>query len=115
MKSDSTQLAAGRAARRCSASDFQREYLGILPQVTDRMRWLIELATEYHTKTEAYDCTVCTGPVRDGGIMPATSQQHSLINCHAQAVHRELFGKARDLGFTADEWRKALRRALRQT
>ena len=111
---ETAQLAAGRAARLCSASDFRQEYLGILPEETARERWLVDLAKEYHARTEAYDRAICTGPILHGGIMPETPHQHRAIQRNALAIHRELYEKARDLGFTGVEWQKALRVALRE-
>ena len=93
---------------------MSKEYLGILPEEPARERWLVDLAKEYHTRTEAYDRNVCTGPILRGGIMPETPHQHRAIQRNATAVHRELFEKARQLGYTGIEWRKALHMALRE-
>lgn len=98
----------------CSASVFQQEYLGMFPQESARDRWLIDLAKEYHTRTEAYDRSICTGPILHGGIIPETPHQHRAIHRNATAVHRELFETARQLGYTGVEWRKALHSALRE-
>ena len=86
----------------------------MFPQESARDRWLIDLAKEYHTRTEAYDRAICTGPILHGGIMPETPHQHRAIQRNALAIHRELFGKARNLGFTGIEWQKALRVSLRE-
>jgi hypothetical protein len=51
---------------------------------------LRELAREYHERTEAYDRSVCTGPIDRGRIMPANSDQFSAINKHAKMVREEL-------------------------
>jgi hypothetical protein len=39
-------------------------------QSTARELKCLELAERYHRETEAYDRTVCTGPIRDGSVMP---------------------------------------------
>jgi len=97
-----------------SASDFHQEYRGIFQYETARDRWLIDLAKEYHTRTEDYDRAICTGPILHGGIMPETPHQHRAIQRNALAIHRDLFEKARNLGYTGIEWQKALRVALRE-
>ena len=86
----------------------------MFPRESARDRWLIDLAKEYHTRTEAYDRAICTGPILHGGIMPETPHQHRAIQRNALAIHRELLEKARNLGFTGIEWQKALRVALRE-
>ncbi|MGJ3439628.1 hypothetical protein AAZU54_06465 [Pseudomonas sp. Je.1.5.c] len=45
---------------------------------------LAEAAGRYVQATEAYDLTVCTGPNRNGEILPATSLELGRINQHAQ-------------------------------
>lgn len=47
---------------------------------SERDRCLCELAKRYHEVTEAYDRTVCTGPIRDGSILPANPDEMVLIN-----------------------------------
>lgn len=54
------------------------------------------LAVEYYRRTEAYDRTVCTGPIRDGSILPATHHELAQINRHAAAVRRELEARCGD-------------------
>lgn len=49
-----------------------------------------DLAVEYYRRTEAYDRSVCTGPVRDGEILPSSHHELALINRNALAVLREL-------------------------
>lgn len=50
---------------------------------------LDDLADEYHRRCEAYDRIVCTGPIRNGEILPASSQELDRINRHAHMVRRE--------------------------
>lgn len=51
--------------------------------LTESERRLSAAAEQYIAETEAYDRTVCTGPIRHGSIMPATSHEHSLVNRNA--------------------------------
>ena len=88
--------------------EFQREYLGIPLELTSEEKRLYELAREYHERTEAYDRTVCTGPVRCGGIMPADCEQRSLVNRNARNIYDELGVEAANLGFKPKQWRKAV-------
>lgn len=63
---------------------------------------LFAAAEKYVVDTEAFDRTVCTGPIIRGSIMPATSIQRFLINRNARKIFGELL--ARNAGhFTAKE------------
>jgi hypothetical protein len=64
---------------------------------------LYDLAEEYHQRTEQYDRTICTGPIRHGGIIPWTAEQRAAINRHAKKVLKEMVLRARCLGFSAKE------------
>jgi hypothetical protein len=89
--------------------EFRNQYLGE-PKPTDHR--LLDLAREYYRRTEAYDRTVCTGPMTRDGIMPATYRERGLINHHAGIVLSELRKQAERQGFTKDEFRSAMRLAL---
>jgi len=69
---------------------------------------LFTLAAEYHERTEAYDRTVCTGPIVRGGIMPATAYERVAINRHAAIVRAELLACALRLGYTNEQFQKAI-------
>lgn len=45
---------------------------------------MTELACRYHRETEAYDKTVCTGPVVAGVIYPLNRKELCLVNINAQ-------------------------------
>jgi len=79
-------------------SDFEQEW-----QPSARDKRLHELATRYHTECEAYDRTVCTGPIRHGEIMPASGQELSLVNGNAHRVRRQLLTDCRQDGISAEE------------
>jgi hypothetical protein len=68
------------------------------------------LAREYYARAEAYDRTVCTGPIRDGSIMPANWREQSLINRHATNLLRELNERAERLGYTRRDLHQAMRK-----
>lgn len=51
---------------------------------TESERRLSAAAEKYVVETEAYDRSVCTGPIRHGGIMPATSREIVLVNRNAK-------------------------------
>lgn len=61
---------------------FANLYLGVFTP-TESERRLSAAAEQYIEETEAYDRTVCTGPIKHGTIMPATSREHSLVNRNA--------------------------------
>jgi len=60
---------------------------------------LFELAYEYHNLTETYDRSVCTGPIRDGSVLPATDRERHLIEKHARSVREVTRRKAEEMGF----------------
>jgi hypothetical protein len=69
---------------------------------------LFSLARAYHERTEAYDRTVCTGPIGRDGILPATPREMGLINRNASIVMREILNEGQMLGFTLAELRRAI-------
>ncbi|BCB23186.1 hypothetical protein KNT66_gp14 [Burkholderia phage FLC5] len=69
---------------------------------------LDELAAEYHERCEAYDRLVCTGPIKHGSIMPATTRELHLIGRHARDVRHELTKRAELAGYTSQQLTKAI-------
>lgn len=92
----------------CCAS-FEREYLGMPYTPTKEEIRLRELAQEYHKTCEDYDRTVCTGPIQNGAIMPATGAEVSAVSRHAQAVRDGLWKHVAPLGFSRQQWMEAIR------
>lgn len=72
---------------------------------------LMGLAKQYYEETEAFDRTVCTGPIRKGVILPATPNEHSLVNRNARMLNAKLEARAAALGFTRSDWLQARKRA----
>jgi hypothetical protein len=64
---------------------------------------LHELAVEYHSRCEAYDRTVCSGPVIDGSIMPGDYREHGLIAHHADKVRTEIVRRGNEMGFSKSD------------
>ncbi len=91
----------------CCAS-FEREYLGMPYTPSKEEIRLRELAEEYHKTCEDYDRTICTGPIKDGAILPATGEEAAAINRHATAVRNGLFRRAQELGFDRQQWMEAI-------
>ena len=85
---------------------FRNEYLGIPweAQVPDRERYLRSLAEEYHQRCDKYDRKVCTGPIENGSIRPASSEEMSKSWENARAVRAALWEKVKPLRFTWSEW-----------
>ena len=50
----------------------------------------LRLAKQYHSETEAFDRSICSGPVVDGSIRPIGSRESTLINRHAAQVRRRI-------------------------
>lgn len=66
------------------------------------------LAKRYHETCEAYDLTVCTGPVVDGSVMPVSSAERMLVNQNAYRVLRQLQEEAERLGISNQQLHKAI-------
>lgn len=75
---------------------------------TERDRKMDELAKRYHTECEAYDRTVCTGPVCHGSIMPATYREMALVNLNARSVRKRIEEEARVECITREELAQAI-------
>lgn len=91
-----------------SASDFKKQYL----QDWDvaRASKLYAFAKEYHDRCEAYDRTVCTGPIGRDGIMPANHAELGTINRNAHEVLRDVLRRAKDEGLAGEEVQRAISR-----
>lgn len=89
-----------------SMSDFLQEFC---PSEADER--LYALAKEYHERTEAYDRTVCTGPIRDGSIRPVNVYEMTAVLRHAILVRKELEERAvQTMGLDPEAVRKAISR-----
>jgi hypothetical protein len=75
---------------------------------------LVKLADEYHQRAEAYDRTVCTGPIGPDGIMPANHAELAKINRHAEQLRHELAGRALRAGFTLMQFKEAMMHHIRR-
>lgn len=62
-------------------ADFECEWTP-----TEKDNKLHELAKRYHDETEAYDRTVCTGPIVRGSIQPFRPWEMAAINRNARQV-----------------------------
>ena len=74
---------------------------------------LVALAQSYYDRTEAYDRTVCTGPIGRDGILPSDHRELALINRNAAAVLRDVQQQAERNGYTRDQLKAAMQRACR--
>ncbi|MBB6153695.1 hypothetical protein HDC30_000889 [Pseudomonas sp. JAI115] len=61
------------------ASLYQSDF-----RLSESQQRLLDLAQRYVDETEAYDRTVCTGPIRRDGIMPVTRHEFALVNLNAR-------------------------------
>lgn len=77
-------------------------------QLSEKDIKLRELAVRYHQEAEAFDRTVCTGPVVNGSIQPATARELATINRNASKLMRILEDEARMFGATIAELRRAV-------
>lgn len=97
----STELGVGYLARALFECDWV---------MTDKDRKLHELAMRYHTETEAYDRTVCTGPIREGSILPIGAHEMALVARNARRVLARIMCDAAAAGITHDELRSEISR-----
>ncbi|WP_122299289.1 hypothetical protein [Pseudomonas syringae] len=85
------------------ASLFQCQF-----KLSESERRLLALAQQYVTETEAYDRTVCTGPIQRDGIMPASRHEFALVNRNAHQTMDRLCAENPD--FTRQQLRRAAAR-----
>jgi hypothetical protein len=77
---------------------------------SEKDRKLHELAKRYHDETEAFDRTVCTGPIIEGSIRPVGYRELAQINRNADEVRRRIFEEAERHDIGRDEMRRAIGR-----
>lgn len=70
----------------------------------------VELAERYHRETEAYDRTVCTGPVWRGSVMPANHRELALVNGNAARLRKQIMAEAATHGISAQDMARAIGR-----
>jgi hypothetical protein len=80
--------------------------------LTERDQQLQSIAEQYVRETEAYDRSVCTGPIRHGAILPVTAHQRALVIRNAQELMLSLC--QRHPQFTRAEIRRAVHDLDRQ-
>jgi len=86
------------------AHQYQSEF-----QVTPAAAHLRQVAEQYVSDTEAYDRTVCTGPIIHGEIMPATQHERAQISRNADQLFSRLLSQNAGR-FTAQELSKEIGR-----
>jgi hypothetical protein len=77
---------------------------------TEKDLKLHELAMRYHAETEAYDRTVCTGPIRGGSILPVGPHEMALSAKNARRVLDLIMHEAVAAGIGCDELRGEIAR-----
>jgi len=71
---------------------------------------LATLASEYVARCEAFDRTVCTGPIVRNEIQPANVRELFRINEYASRVRAELIERAHSMGYGRNDLMKAIQR-----
>lgn len=69
-----------------------------------------ELASRYHRETESYDRTVCTGPIRNGSVMPIGPHELALVNRNAIKVREQIMREAAIHGISRKDMVRAISR-----
>lgn len=83
--------------------------MGQFPVPTDAK--LFEFARQYHEDTETFDRVVCSGKI-DGVAYPIDGVERALSGKNAKALYARLLRQALDLGFTPEQWHRAVQEAL---
>lgn len=84
---------------------FEQEW-----QPTEQELKAVELAERYHHEAEAYDRTVCTGPVLHGSVMPADHRELALVNGNAARLRKQIMAEAAAHGISAQDMARAIGR-----
>lgn len=79
-------------------------------QPTEQDLKCVELAERYHHETEAYDRTVCSGPIQHGSVMPIGPHELALVNRNAIKVRKQIMAEAAAHGISAQEMARAIGR-----
>jgi hypothetical protein len=77
---------------------------------SEKDRKLYKLAKQYHDETEAFDRTVCTGPIINGSIMPVGNREFVEVNRNAYKVRARIIAEAAQHGITTREMSDAIGR-----
>lgn len=78
-----------------------------IPEPNERT---LELAREYHRRTESFDQTVCSFRTPKGVAVPINHGEWGMCGRHARHVYQELQRRA---GVTPAEWQVAVFRTAR--
>jgi hypothetical protein len=85
-------------------TEFESLYMSVPHDRSD----LIDIAMEYHRRTETFDRTICTGPIKNGLILPGCPREMGIINQHARKVRRDSLDKALKKGYSSQELQHAI-------
>lgn len=85
------------------ANKYEQEW-----QPTEQERKATELAERYHHETEVYDRAVCTGPIRDGSVIPINSREMALIIRNAIEVREQIIAEAARYGIGRRDMARAI-------
>lgn len=67
-----------------------------------------ELAKRYHEETEAFDRTVCTGPIINGAIMPMNPSEFALVLKNSILVREKIMIEAKAAGISSRDMKRAI-------
>lgn len=91
-----------------ASRDDRIEWLGVDWSADYQEQIKHELAKRYHIETERFDRKVCTGVIREDGIMPVTPEERRLSNQNAIVLRDRLIQEAERYGISPKEMRKAI-------
>ena len=95
--------------------EFAREYLGTFEPPSPAYQAAFDIWSDYFRTCEAFDRTVCTGPIgRDGGVLPASPTERALIEKNARVRHAFAAQRLAEAGVDDTTSRRAREDALRR-
>lgn len=89
------------------STDWVNTYQLQRPTETELELILHQFLKEYYANCEAYDRTVCTGPIIGDSILPNTPHERMLITQNSWLLWREFLKRADEIGATPGQISKA--------
>jgi hypothetical protein len=78
-------------------------------------RQAVDLWHEYYDRCERFDRSVCTGPIRNGSILPGDARELGIIGRNARREMTRTARLAHEAGISPETWRSAQTEVLRRS
>src|SRR5688572_8822778 len=87
-------------------SEFEKLFMNVPP--SEREAELHALAEQYHRRAESHDRFVCSFVDEHGTAVPGNGEERRLMTVHAIRLRSDLCREAVKLGFTTQEFQRAV-------